>query len=153
GHSVTVVHPALLDESAPVWETTYHKARYVLWGTTNLFGPQRWFSVRPEVKLTWVPSLREANIPYGDAIIATGWPTAEYVAGYSPKKGRKYYLLQHYETWWGPEPRVRATWQLPLHKIVIARWLEKIATDLGELATYIPNGLNFEAFNCDVPVC
>ena len=103
------------------------------------------------MQLKWVPTLREANIPDGDVIVATGWPTAEYTAGYSASKGRKYYLVQHYETWWGPEARVRATWQLPLHKIVIARWLEKIANDLGETATYIPNGLDFKAFGYDVP--
>jgi glycosyltransferase involved in cell wall biosynthesis len=152
GHAVTIVHPAHLDETAPWKEKLYHNARYLLWGATRDFGPRRWFKLRPEVKTTWVHSLREANIPPGDAIVATGWPTAEYVATYSPDKGRKFYLLQHYETWWGPEERVRATWQLPLHKIVIARWLEDIATELGQPSTYIPNGLDFLAFGCDLPI-
>lgn len=152
GHTVTVVHPALLDETVQWLEKRYHQARYVLWGATGRFGPTSWFQVRPGVKLSWVPSLREVNIPDADVVIATGWPTAEYVARYLPDKGAKFYLLQHYETWWGPEARVKATWQLPLHKIVIARWLRKIAADLGEAATYIPNGLNFQAFGCDVPI-
>jgi glycosyltransferase involved in cell wall biosynthesis len=30
--------------------------------------------------------------------------------------------------------------------------LEKIATELGESSTYIPNGLDFQAFGCDVPI-
>jgi glycosyltransferase involved in cell wall biosynthesis len=152
GHSVTVVHPAHLDETAGWSEKLYHNARYVLWGATGRFGPSTWFKVQPAVDLKWVHSLNEANIPSGDAIVATGWPTAEYIAKYQPDKGRKYYLLQHYETWWGPEARVRATWQLPLHKIVIARWLEEIARELGETSTYVPNGLNFQAFGCDVPI-
>ena len=152
GHSVTVVHPAHLDETARWSEKLYHYARYLLWGATGRFGPEKWFKLHPEVKTLWVHSLREKNIPQADAIVATGWPTAEYVAAYPPDKGRKFYLIQHYETWWGTAERVRATWQLPLHKIVIAHWLEDIATDLGQTSTYIPNGLDFRAFGCDVPV-
>lgn len=152
GHAVTIVHPAHLDEKAQWTEKLYHNARYLLWGASGTFGPEKWFKLRPEVKTIWVHSLREENIPRADAIVATGWPTAEYVAAYPVDKGRKFYLIQHYETWWGPEERVRATWQLDLHKIVIARWLEEIATHLGESSTYIPNGLDFTAFGCDVPI-
>jgi len=152
GHNVSVIHPVHLDERAGWREKRYHDLRYLLWGTTGRFGPEAWFKVRPQVSLKWVYSLHERNIPDGDAIVASGWPTAEYVADYSSTKGRKFYLLQHYETWWGPEARVRATWQLPLCKIVIARWLEAIAHQLGETSIYVPNGLDFDAFGCDVPV-
>lgn len=152
GHSVTVVHPALEDTSVSWPKKAYHATRYALRGITHQYGPEPWFKLRPAVHVRWVPSLRDAHIPLADAVIATGWPTAEHVASYSPARGRKFYLLQSYESWWGPEPRVRATWQLPLHKIVIARWLEKIAAEMGESASYIPNGLDFQAFGCDVPV-
>jgi glycosyltransferase involved in cell wall biosynthesis len=152
GHAVTIVFPALLDPTKPAVEKLYHMSRYALWGATNRFGPQRWFPIRPAVKLLWVPTLREANIPFADAVVAAGWPSAEFVATYSRDKGRKFYLIQHYETWWGSEARVRATWQLPLRKIVIARWLGDIAESMGENAAYIPNGLDFTAFGCDVPV-
>ena len=83
GHQVTVVHPALLDEHDPWFLKVYHQARYISWGATNLFGPQRWFMIRSGVQLKWVPTLGEANIPDGDVVVATGWPTAEYTAGYS----------------------------------------------------------------------
>jgi glycosyltransferase involved in cell wall biosynthesis len=151
GHAVTVIHPALLDPTVSWPEKIYHSGRYILWGVTRRFGPQEWFDVSPAVGLKWVPSLREAYIPQGDVIVATGWPTAEFVATYSADKGQKYYLLQSYETWWGTEPRVRSTWRLPLRKIVIARWLRDIAEDMGETVGYIPNGLDFQAFGCDVP--
>jgi hypothetical protein len=152
GHAVTIIHPAHLNEKAVWEEKLYHDVRYVLWRATGQFGPQGWFKLRPKVRMVWVHSLRERNIPSGDAVVATGWPTAEYVATYGADKGRKFYLLQHYETWWGPEERVRATWRLPLRKIVIAHWLEDIARELGETSTYIPNGLDFNAFGCDVPI-
>lgn len=152
GHTVTVVMPALLDPAVSLPERIYHAGRYLLWRATGLFGPQRWFRLRPEIKLQWVPSLRERYIPPADAIVAIAWLPAEFVGSYSKDRGQKFYLIQSYETWWGPEARVRATWQLPLRKIVIAKWLSEIAESMGQTATYIPNGLDFTAFGCDVPV-
>jgi glycosyltransferase involved in cell wall biosynthesis len=54
------------------------------------------------------------------------------------------------ETWAAPEEDVMATWRAPLEKIVIARWLQRIAEDLGESCHYIPNGLDFVRFGCDI---
>jgi glycosyltransferase involved in cell wall biosynthesis len=152
GHQVSIVHPAILDLTGNFLDKTYHYARYALWGTTHAFGPDRWFTLRNEVKILWVPSLNQEHVPDADVVIATGWPTAEFAAEYPTSKGRKFYLLQHLENWWGPDNRVRATWKLPLHKIVIARWLRDLAIEMREQATYIPNGLDFEAFGCDMPV-
>jgi glycosyltransferase involved in cell wall biosynthesis len=108
----------------------------------------------PKVKMAWAPSLAPGWAPVSDAAVATAWMTAEWLAGYPPEKGRKYYLIQHLEsTFSGADPdRVTATWRLPLKKIVIARWLEEIARGMGEEATYIPNGLNFETFGLDNPI-
>jgi glycosyltransferase involved in cell wall biosynthesis len=85
-------------------------------------------------------------------IVATAWPTAGAVTTYGPDKGCKFYLLQHYETFTAPEDLIRATWMLPLHKIAIARWLKDTAEEMGESAAYIPNGLDFDAFGCDITV-
>ena len=63
----------------------------------------------------------------------------------------KFYLLQHFENWSGSNERVLSTWKLPLRKIAIAKWLVKIAQDIGENAVHIPNGLDFAAFGMDVP--
>ena len=52
----------------------FHHARYISWGATNLFDPQKWFNVRPGVQLKWVPTIAEANIPDADVVVATGWP-------------------------------------------------------------------------------
>jgi glycosyltransferase involved in cell wall biosynthesis len=91
------------------------------------------------------------HIPDGDAVVATAWQTAEWAAAYPDSKGRKFYLIQHLETWAGPEDRVMATWKLRLEKIVISRWLQSIAESLGERSHYIPNGLDFDAFGPDTP--
>ena len=90
-------------------------------------------------------------MPRADAYIATWWSTAERLAALQTLPGRKLYLIQHLETWAAPEDDVMATWKAPLEKIVIARWLQQIAFDLGEACHYIPNGLDFARFGCDVP--
>lgn len=69
-----------------------------------------------------------ADVPDADVIVATWWETAEWVAAMPASKGAKAYLLQHDETHLSPEKeRVRATWQLPMHRIVVSRWLRELA--------------------------
>jgi glycosyltransferase involved in cell wall biosynthesis len=92
-------------------------------------------------------------MPNSDIVVATAWQTAEWVSSYPEEKGCKFYLIQGQETVFpNVDPvRVMNTWLLPLRKIVIAKWLKEIAEGLGQSATYIPNGLNFDEFGVDVP--
>lgn len=149
GHRVSVVHPAYFSRNRGL---RYIKG-FLVYLKRHLDGryrPDMWFRIDPRVRLLWKPSLRARHIPDGDIVVATWWTTAEAVALYKPSKGKQFYLLQHLETWGGPEERVLATWRLPMHKIVIARWLQEIADEIGQPSTYIPNGLDFSAFGMDV---
>ena len=70
------------------------------------------------------------DVPDADIIMATWWETAEWVAALSPSKGAKVYFIQHYEAFdYLPQGRVEATWRLPMHKIVVAKWLADIARE------------------------
>lgn len=70
----------------------------------------------------------DADVPDADVVIATWWETANWVAQLSSAKGAKAYLIQHYEIFdYLPVDQVKATWQLPLHKIVVAQWLADVA--------------------------
>ena len=72
----------------------------------------------------------DADVPDADVVIATWWETAEWVAALSPAKGAKAYFIQHHETFkYLPIARCRATYRLPLHKIVVANWLKKVMHD------------------------
>jgi glycosyltransferase involved in cell wall biosynthesis len=151
GHTVTVVHTSRaereLSRAVALRRAGTHAARKL----TRTHGPAPWFALSPRVRLLWVPSLGAAHVPDGDAVVATAWQTAEWAGEYPKSKGKRFYLIQHLETWAGPEDRVMATWKLPLEKIVIARWLQETAESLGERSHYIPNGLDFAAFGPDVP--
>lgn len=158
GHRVTVVHPARCLVNASYGHIWKRAIRYLQRSLNGSYRPDSWFRIDPEVKFLWVPSLDSQNIPDGDVVIASAWQTAEWAAEYPASKGRGCYLIQHWEAWAGqegrcnPEDRVRATWKAPLKKIVIAHWLEDIATELGQDCAYIPNGLDFERFGLDKPI-
>jgi glycosyltransferase involved in cell wall biosynthesis len=150
-HEVTVVHAAHLPDCRVDRVRAFRGQvlSYSVRGALQLWRPDRWFAIDPRVRMAWVPSLRPGFVPDADVIVATWWLTAEIIAAWPEAKGRKYYLIQHLETWGGPEQRVLATWRMPFTKIVIARWLEEFGSQLGEHCYYIPNGLNFAAFGVD----
>jgi len=74
--------------------------------------------------------VREEDVPDSDVVIATWWETAEWVNSLSPKKGAKVYFIQHHEIFEHlPVARCEATYRLPMHKIVVARWLQTVMRD------------------------
>ncbi len=152
GHEVTVVHAAMLPGNAkPALSVLRGSLAYAVKRLLRTWRPDPWFRIDARVRMLWVPLLDPRRVPDADAIVATWWRTAELLAEWPDAKGTKYYLLQHLETWGGPAERVRATWRLPLQKVVIARWLQQTADQLGERSHYVPNGLDFTAFGIDVP--
>lgn len=154
GWKVRVVHPCILsmEEIEGLRSSPLRRGRrwlgYYRRRITGDYRPDNWFNVSPGVELVCAKTPQVCYMPPSDIWVATFWYTAKWVATYP---GAHIYLIQHLETWGGPESDVMATWKLPLRKVVISRWLENVARGLGESADYIPNGLNFQAFGLDVP--
>lgn len=74
------------------------------------------------------------DIPDGDAVIATWWETAEWVAGLSARKGRKFYLVQDYEVFPGqPFERVVGTYALGMKMISVSEYIR------SEVLKHVPN--------------
>lgn len=97
---------------------------------------------------TWRPVLDD-DVPDADVVIATYWKTGPWVAALSPSKGEKAILLQGYETSPGQEsPLIDAVWRLPLHKIVISKWLKEYALDrFGDSQVHhVPNSVDTNQF-------
>ncbi len=157
GHIVSVVHPAIYRIDKPLNRLPLKSAvrtvvNYHIRKWTGHFKPTSWFEMCPSVRMIWAPSLAAKYVPEGDVVIATAWETAEWALTYPAQKGRRFYLIQHLETWSGPEDRVMATWQAPFEKIAIARWLQQIAEDCGQTAHLVHNGLDFVRFGLDTPI-
>ena len=95
----------------------------------------------------------DGDVPEGDVVVATWWETAAGVAGLSRSKGAKVILIQGYETFPDFEPAGRdESWRLPLHKIVVSRWLEGISRERfgDDRASLVPNAVDVEQFRAAV---
>jgi glycosyltransferase involved in cell wall biosynthesis len=156
GHQVQVIHPNLLRIDEPL-SSLGTKAKikaglqYFKMKWTNGYRPDHWFTVAPSVGMRWTKDLSPDNIPDADIVVATAWETVEWAMTYPASKGHRFYIIQHLETWSGPEERVFGTWKAPLEKIVIAGWLQRIAAEMGLATHLIPNGMDFTRFKQTVP--
>ncbi|MGD1278303.1 MAG: glycosyltransferase family 4 protein [Tepidisphaeraceae bacterium] len=94
-------------------------------------------------------AIGEQDVSDGDVVIATWWETAPWVWRLSPAKGAKAFFIQHYEIWGGDEKAVDAAWRLPLHKIVISRWLADLARDkfADPNVSLVPNSVDRSLFD------
>lgn len=93
--------------------------------------------------------IADHDVPDADIVIATWWETAEWVAKLSPSKGAKVYFVQHHEIFpWLPVARSAATYRLPLHKIVVARWLKSVMEkEYGQTCIdLVPNSVDHAQF-------
>jgi glycosyltransferase involved in cell wall biosynthesis len=96
----------------------------------------------------WRP-VTDADVPDGDVVIATWWETAEWVNALSPNKGAKVYFIQHHEIFsYLPVERCEATYRMPLHKVVVARWLQQIMSNRygDQIVDLVPNSVDRTQF-------
>jgi glycosyltransferase involved in cell wall biosynthesis len=148
GHDVAVVAPGA--------------RRTNLWGKTKSLVAGRGWPRTPEpepsyfdalaVKVRKLQSPRpivDDDLPDADVVIATWWETAEWVSALSANKGAKVYFIQHHEVFPHlPVERSRATYRLPLQKIVISSWLEEIMIEEynDPKVILIPNSVDTNQF-------
>jgi glycosyltransferase involved in cell wall biosynthesis len=148
GHKISLIHPSYTFKESFFRDLQYF-IRYHQRKIDKSYNPDKWFELNAYVDSLWIREVNNNNIPDADATIATAWRTAVCVDKLSSSKGKKFYFIQHYETWNGTEEEVNATWKLPLVKIVIAKWLKEIAGEMNEEAYYVPNAFNFSEFGLD----
>lgn len=153
GHEVHIVYPILPPSfSSQKWKLDFYNLKRLYWKIKffiiNLVRPNRvdWFPLK--VKLIKVPTFCEKYIPKADVIVATRWETAYEVKKYGLDKGEKFYFIQHYETWCGPEDKVNTTYKLGLHNIVVSNWIKNILREKlnARVEAVVPNGINLEEF-------
>ena len=151
-YQVSIIYPAISfwrDKSIHIRCKAFIK--YVLKAMTHKQCDASWFELDKRVKEIHVYSLNRLFIPNADIYIATAPQTAIYVNKYNKKK-KKYYFLQHFENWLYSDEEVINTYRLPLHKIVISKWLSRIITKVGKRCTIIPNGFDFNYFTKDIDI-
>ncbi len=156
GHGVSVVHARKLKFPPPPEQTSFRmRLRLAMTRAIELVSTPsvNWHPIDPRVEMLFVPSSDQRFIPDADVIFATAWHTVRSVLECAPAKGEKCYLIQHHETFLGPEDLVDSTWKLPLHKVVVSRWLVQIGNELGSSnITYIPNGIDQTRYSLKMPI-
>ena len=152
GHDVALTFPRRLSLSAPSALDLVRNRAWIIKQRMRNRPLIPWHALHPRVRLLFVEALRAEFMPDADIVVATMWSTAQPVQQLPASKGRKYYLIQGYETWAGPEQAVHATWLLPLRKIVVSKWLQGIGQRLGATQLrYIPNGIDLRHFRVTNP--
>lgn len=93
--------------------------------------------------------VEDRDVPNADVIIATWFETAFWASRLSPEKGAKATFIQGYETLpEDPKPEIDDAWRLPFQKIVISRWLQKLALDKfgDDKVAHVPNSVETTQF-------
>lgn len=142
GHEVTVVSPAHQEKRS--LSTFFLRPRSDPQPPSHFDGTQITMRI-VEGKM----SVSDDDVPDADIVIATWWETAEWVNALSKRKGSKVYFVQHHEVFsYLPVERVRDTYRMPLHKIVIAKWLADVMRDdYGDnTADIVPNSVDLSQF-------
>lgn len=154
GYRITIVYAGTL-----LWKRRTFKIkiesslRYIFYKISKKYSPHNWFKLDSNIKLRFVSSLNEINIPRADIIFATSMETAIYLNDYKKiDSNNKFYLIQGFETWNFGEQAVVSTWKFKLNKIVIAEWLKDKIEEIGEKSFLIHNGFDFSSFSMKIPI-
>jgi len=158
GHWVSVAHVSQFPHCEPsasrsLKASFLNKAKHL----RDMFCiPQvKWQHIDSCVRMLFLPFFGVKLLPDSDVLFATGWQTVEDVLSCPESKGRKYYLIQHYESWLAPAERIDATWHEPLKKVMVAEWLVKKGLEMGvppDDMIHIPNAVNHSIFKLKNPV-
>ena len=94
------------------------------------------------------PILAE-DVPDGDVVVATWWETAGWVAALPASKGRKFYLLQDYETFHSFPERAIATYGMGLRMIAVSAYIrDTIVANHGDHdIEVVPNAVDHAQFD------
>ena len=153
GHDVTVVFPRSRPPS--LRERTRSLIRERVWIPRFSISKCSFFqdaSVRV-LRLQHFGPVKDGDLPDADVVIASWWETAEWVAELSATKGAKVYFIQHHEIHdFLPIERSKATYKLPLHKIVIAPWLKRVMKEQygDSVVDLVPNSVDRRQFFASV---
>jgi glycosyltransferase involved in cell wall biosynthesis len=129
GHEVTLLYSLRVDNSFTTSSKYYLRKIYdKITGVKNCL----YYQPLPKVNVLVVKKVISKYVPEGDAIIVVGWQTAESVNNLPGIHGKKFYLLQSFETYFRNKKEVLKTYHLPMQKIAISRWILNELEKLGE---------------------
>jgi len=151
GHEVRVLHVTNLPFSRyakrlpPIrWIKEYLRHRQELRSHRDALC---WFPFSQPVQVDRISRICDAEIPDGDIVFSTWWATAHGVQKLRPSAGRKFYLVQHYETWGGAKHLVEQTYLMGQRIVVVSHWLkDRLAEIQSAVYGVVPNAIDTRIF-------
>ena len=142
GYEVELIYSTMRGQnSRNVPKLVVHLVRKII----GLLGPS-WFKLEKKVKRSVYKDFNSIKIKNTDVVVATAALTASYVDSLS--NINKLYFIQDYEDWDISENELVATYQFPMKKIVISKWLFNEVSKYTNNSdiVYIPNGIDSNVF-------
>jgi len=145
GHVVTLIYPLELGTNR--FYSSFKKLLRDTYDKLTKVNNELYYNPDPNVNVLVVRKVISKYIPEGNAIIAVGWQTAEKVNKLPEIHGKKFYLLQSFETYLRNRKKIQRTYHLPMQKIAISQWILDELENLGE-SGYGPlgNAINSNEF-------
>lgn len=150
GHDICIYHSIkrpFKKSSTPAW------LKQLIFSIRGVARPA-WFPLDERVVCRIVPSITDTHIRDADIIMGTWWQMTYAISALSESKGRKFNLIQDYETWAGHQDKVDASFSLPVQPLAIARHLQELVSRKapGVQAVHIPNAIDEKAFFLESPI-
>jgi glycosyltransferase involved in cell wall biosynthesis len=151
GHAVSVIHPRFM-RNVKSARSGLRRLQTAAMNTRNVLSSRsglKWQPLEKSVRILHVSEPTAQNVPDADIVFATAWQTAEYVFKYPAEKGSKFYVVMDFEPWIASKEILENTWNWPLKKITISKWLYDQVRAAGCPAAdveNIPIGINFDQF-------
>ena len=146
GHEVVII-------STPLVSTLWSKFKSIINGRGWRHHTEPSYFERLDLEhrvLEQVRPVVDADVPDADVVVATYYTTAYGVQCLSPAKGAKAIFIQGYEVEKGKRnPKLDATWSMPMHKITVSKWLVQLAREkFGDsIVSHVPNGVDLAQFH------
>lgn len=122
--------------------------RQLIFALRNVARP-KWFPLHASVKSVIVTEITNSYIRDADVVMCTWWQMTYAVHELAESKGKKFNLIQGYEIWAGQQNKVEASYHLPMHHIVIAKYLEKLLIEKShQKPLYLPLSIDHQKFSC-----
>lgn len=133
--------------------TKFNNPMKYFFGQFRIKGYPNWFDLHQSVKLIATPYHDGRHFPVADAVVATSVRTSFIINNLPASKGRKFYLIQDFETWGMSENKLIESYQLGLTNIVVSKWLSEIVLAKANVESkLLSNPIDTEKFFVVKPI-
>ena len=117
-----------------------------------------WFKFNKNIKLRYIPFIRDRFISNSDYIIFSCYGVANIGKYLSNEKGKKLFMIQEYEGWMKADKDMKLNYkrifnEKNIENIAISVPVKRILTECNaKISLYLPNFIDFKQFDIDIKI-